>query len=121
MLHAEDRTSTDRVRHSTAPEVNHEIDRRTNSNIQRYANSSEEAIHERIEELDQEWDIERALEVNASTLALTGLVLGVTVDRKWLRPTEWLSQELPQLDPAGLTSRETIQVPHTQPAVLHPA
>lgn len=86
MSHAEHQTeaSADRVRRSTAPEVNREIDRRTNSNIRRYANSSEETIHKRIEELDREWDIERALEVNASTLALTGLVLGVTVDRKWL-------------------------------------
>jgi len=84
MLHAEDRTSIDRVRHSTAPEVNREIDRRTNDNIRRYANSSEEVIHRRIEELDQEWDIERTLEVNASTLALSGLLLGVTVNRKWL-------------------------------------
>ena len=77
MLPAEDRTSIDRVRHSTAPEVNREIDRRTNNNIRHYANSSEEVIHRRIEELDQEWDIERALEVNASTLALSGLLLGV--------------------------------------------
>lgn len=84
MLHAQDRTSADRVRHSTAPEVNREIDRRTNSNIRRYANSSEEVIQGRIEELDREWDIERALEVNASILALTGLLLGVTVSRKWL-------------------------------------
>jgi len=86
MLHATDpnNASNDRVRHSTAPEVNREIDRRTNSNIRCYANSSEEVIHRRIEELDQEWDIERALEVNASTLALTGLLLGVTANRKWL-------------------------------------
>jgi hypothetical protein len=84
MLHTADPTSADRVRHSTAPEVNREIDRRTNNNIRRYANSSEEVIHRRIEELDQEWDIERALEVNASTLALSGLLLGVTVNRKWL-------------------------------------
>ena len=84
MLPAEDRTSIDRVRHSTAPEVNREIDRRTNNNIRRYANSSEEVIHRRIEELDQEWDIERTLEVNASALALSGLLLGVTVNRKWL-------------------------------------
>jgi hypothetical protein len=84
MLHAEDRTSIDRVRHSTAPEVNREIDRRTNNNIRRYANSSEEVIHGRIEELDREWDIERTLEVNASALALSGLLLGVTVNRKWL-------------------------------------
>lgn len=84
LLHTEDPTSADRVRHSTAQEVNREIDRRTNNNIRRYANSSEEVIHRRIEELDQEWDIERALEVNASTLALSGLLLGVTVNRKWL-------------------------------------
>ncbi|SCY30909.1 hypothetical protein SAMN05216420_104192 [Nitrosospira sp. Nl5] len=84
MLHAEDQTSKDRVRHATAPYINHEIDRRTNRNIRRYANSSDEVINRRIEELDQEWDVERALEVNASTLALTGLLLGVTVDKKWL-------------------------------------
>jgi hypothetical protein len=72
--------------------VNREIDRRTNSNIRRYANSSEEVINRRIEELDQEWDIERALEANASTLALTGLLLGLTVNRKWLAlPTIVLS------------------------------
>lgn len=92
MLHAEDRTSGDRVRYSTAPNVNREIDRRTNSNIRRYANSSEETINRHIEELDQEWDIERALEANVSTLALTGLLLGLTVNRKWLAlPTVVLS------------------------------
>ena len=92
MLHAEDQTSRDRVHHSTAPHVNREIDRQTNSNIRRYANSSEEVINRRIAELDQEWDIERALEANTSALALTGLLLGVTVNRKWLAlPTVVLS------------------------------
>jgi hypothetical protein len=72
--------------------VNREIDRQTNSNIRRYANSSEEVINRRIEELDREWDIERALEANASALALTGLLLGLTVNRKWLAlPTVVLS------------------------------
>jgi hypothetical protein len=65
-------------------DVNREIDHQTYSNIRRYASSSEEVINRRIEELDKEWDVERALEVNASTLALTGLLLGVTVNRKWL-------------------------------------
>jgi hypothetical protein len=75
--------------------VNREIDRQTNSNIRRYANSSEEVINRRIEELDQEWDIERALEANASALALTGLLLGLTVNRKWLAlPTVVLSFRL---------------------------
>jgi hypothetical protein len=86
MFQPEDPTdeSPDRVRRSTASHINREIDRQTNSNIHRYANSKSDVIHKRIKELDQEWDIERVLEVNASTLALTGLLLGVTVNKKWL-------------------------------------
>ena len=77
-------TSTDRVRRSTRVHVNQEIDRETDRNIERYSDGSRVAIIRRIEQLDKEWDIERVLEVNASTLALTGLVLGITVNRKWL-------------------------------------
>lgn len=85
-IYAEDATqaSADRVRRHTALERNLEIDRATNSNIQSYINSSHDVIKRRIRELDEEWDIERVLEVNASTLALSGLMLGLTVNRKWL-------------------------------------
>jgi hypothetical protein len=41
-------------------------------------------IDRRLEELDAEWDIERALEANAATIALTGVVLAATVDRRFL-------------------------------------
>lgn len=41
-------------------------------------------IPRRLRELDEEWDIERALEANAATLAFAGSVLGATVNRKWL-------------------------------------
>ena len=41
-------------------------------------------IDRRIADLDREWDIERWLEANASSLALSGLLLGLTVNRKWL-------------------------------------
>ena len=41
------------------------------------------AILQRIDALDREWDVERVLEVNASSLALSGLLLGLTVNRKW--------------------------------------
>lgn len=34
--------------------------------------------------MDEEWDIERAIECNASALAFTGVVLGATSDRRWL-------------------------------------
>ena len=41
-------------------------------------------IDSRLAELDREWDIERAIEANASTLALAGVVLGAGLDRRWL-------------------------------------
>lgn len=76
--------SVDRIRRSTEPRVNQQIDRQTQDNILRYSQSDNVAIRRRINELDREWDVERVLEVNASTLALTGLILGITVNRKWL-------------------------------------
>lgn len=41
-------------------------------------------IDRRLVELEEEWDIERTLETNAATLALTGTVLGAFVDRRFL-------------------------------------
>lgn len=83
--YAEDPTerSADRVRRATPEERNLEIDRRTDLSIQRYTNAAPGDIRKRIADLDREWDVERVLEVNASTLALTGLVLGLTVNRRW--------------------------------------
>ncbi|MCB5186777.1 DUF2892 domain-containing protein [Methylobacillus caricis] len=75
--------SADRVRRSTSDSVNNEIDRQTDCNIEKYAALSEDEIRGRILELDKEWDIERVLEINASTIALTGLALGVVVNKKW--------------------------------------
>ena len=85
LTHAEDPgdRSADRVRRSTSEQRNREIDRQTDLNIQRYAGASPADIRNRIAALDREWDVERVLEVNASTLALTGLVLGLAVNRKW--------------------------------------
>jgi hypothetical protein len=86
IFNAEDstRSSLDRVRSSTASHVNEEIDLQTDINIQRYKGKNKTEILERIQMLDKEWDIERVLEVNASTLALTGLILGLANNRKWL-------------------------------------
>lgn len=40
-------------------------------------------IERRLRQLDEEWDIERAIEANAATLALAGTVLSMTHDRRW--------------------------------------
>lgn len=76
--------STDRVRENTAEEINRRIDREIDIRVRGYAEKTAEEITKRIEELEREWDIERLLETNASALAFTGLVLGVTRSRKWL-------------------------------------
>jgi hypothetical protein len=83
---AEDPTSDsdDRVRHSTPVAVNLTIDDETDRNISRYIGLDAESIERRVAALDREWDVERILEVNASLLAFTGLVLGVTRNPRWL-------------------------------------
>jgi hypothetical protein len=74
----------DRVRDNTADNVNAQIDAEMTARVKQYENRSADEITARIEELDAEWDMERLLETNASALALSGLVLGMTHSRKWL-------------------------------------
>jgi len=73
----------DRVRAQTRPEINQQIDRDLERRIRFYATQDEQTISERIGELDREWDIERALETNAASVSLLGLLLGTMASRKW--------------------------------------
>jgi hypothetical protein len=73
----------DTVRARTNPEVNQRIDATIEERIRFYATQPRELVSKRIEELDQEWDIERYLETNAAGIALTGVVFGL-VRKKWL-------------------------------------
>lgn len=74
----------DLVRRNTDPEVNARIDERIARSIRLYAGQPRDLITQRIAELDREWDVERVLETNASSLALAGVALSVLSDRKWL-------------------------------------
>jgi len=74
---------TERVARYTADEIDERIARRTRENIARYAADGPAAIERRLDELDREWDIDRTLEANASTLMLVGLGLGSWVDRRY--------------------------------------
>lgn len=76
----------DRVRRHTTDGALENVDGRTRRNVRRYGEDTAD-IDRRIGELEREWDVERTLEANASTLALTGAVLGTTVDKKWF----WLT------------------------------
>jgi hypothetical protein len=77
----------DRVRARTAQDVNQRIDEATWARVEAYVGASPAAISARLSELEEEWDVERALETQASTTALLGLLLSFVYSRKWL----WLT------------------------------
>jgi hypothetical protein len=78
------RADSERVRANTAAEINWRIDRQIEENVRRYATQSKEAISHRVWELEQEWDIERVLELMASALSLTGITLSITRNKSWI-------------------------------------
>jgi hypothetical protein len=76
-------STTERVSGNTSAEVNQAIRRQTEANIAYFAQHPDE-IPARLDELDREWDIERVLETQASSLVLAGTALGATVDKRFL-------------------------------------
>jgi hypothetical protein len=76
-------TTVDRVPRHTAEEVNRRIRKETEERVRYYANNPA-GIDARLRQLDEEWDIERVLETNASALAFTGVVLAASRDSRWL-------------------------------------
>lgn len=73
----------DRVVAHTDPDVNARIRCETESRVERLASEGQAAIEARLAELDKEWDIERVLQTNASSLIIASMVLGVTKGRGW--------------------------------------
>jgi hypothetical protein len=76
--------TTRRVIEHTRPEINAQIERQTEANIAKYIGASPSDIDTRLVQLDQEWDIERVLEANASGIILFGLLMTITVSWYWL-------------------------------------
>lgn len=76
-------STVDRVPRHTGQEINRQIEMQIAESVRWHA-AHPEGIDRRLHELDQEWDVERTLEANASTLAFTGVMLGAAVDKRWL-------------------------------------
>ena len=72
----------DRVPAHTSAEINQQIEDGIRKRVRHFA-AHLDAIPSRLLELREEWDIERAIEANASALAFTGIVLGATRDNRW--------------------------------------
>ena len=75
--------TVNRVANQTDPEINARIARHTDVNIA-YFTQHPEQIPNRLRELDDEWDIERALETASSSLTLAGIMLSILRGRTWL-------------------------------------
>ena len=73
----------DRVRANTPPEINQAIDTEIAAMVRFYASKTDYEIGKRIEELDNEWDIERSIETRAAVLSLIGVVMGLKMSKKW--------------------------------------
>jgi hypothetical protein len=73
-----------RVERHTDPDVNAAILARTDAQVAELEEADPAQISARLAELDAEWDIERALQLNAALAASAGLLLGLRVDRRFL-------------------------------------
>ena len=76
-------STAERVERSTGQQINRQIQAEIRESI-RWHSVHPERIGSRLQELDEEWDIERTLEANASTLAFTGVTLAATIDKRFL-------------------------------------
>lgn len=74
--------TSSRVEMHTPHHIQQSIAEETARRLDRIGNDHR-AIHARLRELDKEWDIERAIETNASTLVLTGSALALLVHRRF--------------------------------------
>jgi len=76
-------TSAERLPRNTEEEVSRRVQAEIERTVRWHA-ANPQHIARRLCELDAEWGIERAIEVNASTLAFAGIVLGARGSRSWL-------------------------------------
>lgn len=75
--------TSERVEVHTSESINNQIFQDSLSHVNQYINSDKDEISKRIRELDKEWDTERVLETNASTLIVLSTILGFTVNKRW--------------------------------------
>jgi len=75
--------TTSRVSQHTSRKINERIFQETQKNVERLCGADRKTLTLRLDELDREWDIERAIQTGAAGQILLGLALGTLVDRRW--------------------------------------
>jgi hypothetical protein len=76
-------TTTERVARNTSPKYRQQFEQQLRENICRYMSAERHEIDQRLAELDREWNIERAIELEAPAMIALGAILGLTRSRKW--------------------------------------
>lgn len=76
--------SVDPVRDHTSGEVQARIDTQTYANIRYFADKSSEELTRRIEELDREWTLDRALMSVVAGASLSGIALSRFSGPRWI-------------------------------------
>jgi hypothetical protein len=72
------------VQAHTAARINRQIEESARNRVLHAATQGEAQLSARIAALENEWDIERVLEMNASALAFVGALLAALVSRRFL-------------------------------------
>jgi hypothetical protein len=75
----------DRVRAHASEIANARIDRATEGSLRR-AGRDPELVRARLQELDAEWDIDRAILITFAAMGGAALLLGLRRDRRWRLP-----------------------------------
>ncbi|WP_416398824.1 hypothetical protein [Allohahella sp. A8] len=74
-----------RVSNHTHPQLNDRIEQKWKGRLTDLRSNDRSAlIDRRLQELDQEWDVERTLQTNFAVLSLVGVALASKVDKRWL-------------------------------------
>lgn len=83
--------TTKRVKLNTDDKINKNIMDKTIESIEQYKDADEETLTDRLRVLNKEWNTERVLEANASTLILLSTILGLRKNHNWFILTKLVS------------------------------
>jgi len=73
----------DRIRENTSDEINRRIDRFTEDNIRYFATQPNDVLSDRIDDLEEEWDVDRLVQACVSGVGLTSIIFGALFSKKW--------------------------------------
>jgi hypothetical protein len=62
--------------------INEQIQRQIKRNVVYYTEHPQE-IDSRLDELEREWSVERKLEVSTAILTIKGIIMGLTISKRW--------------------------------------